>query len=66
MSAKFSGPTRNWNCLIASMKGADSMSPTVPPSLNKYQTMRIECDSGWRYLNDADIRFLARLIDGDF
>ena len=30
--AKLSCPTRNWNCRIASMKGADSMSPTVPPS----------------------------------
>ena len=29
---EFSLPTLNWNCLRASMKGALSISPTVPPS----------------------------------
>ena len=29
---KLLGPTLNWNCLNASMKGIPSMSPMVPPS----------------------------------
>lgn len=33
--AKLSLPTRNWNCRIASTNGADSMSPTVPPSYER-------------------------------
>jgi hypothetical protein len=32
IKAKLSCPTLNWNCRIASTKGADSISPTVPPS----------------------------------
>lgn len=59
MSAKLSIPTRNWNCLIASTNGADSMSPTVPPSLNERSTTRRGQVTGTRYLNYTDISFFA-------
>lgn len=42
ISAKLSSPTRNWNCRMASIKGADSMSPTVPPSYNAQR------GAGWK------------------
>ena len=62
MSAKFSGPTRNWNCLMASINGADSMSPTVPPSFNTRLTMRRGRDPGGGYLDDADVGLLVCLV----
>lgn len=65
MSAKLSVPTRNWNCLIASMNGADSISPTVPPSLSARSTIRRGQVPGRRYLDYADISFLLRLIHGN-
>lgn len=63
-------PTRNWNWRIASTNGADSMSPTVPPSCEiKFQPWRAQprnrLSRRHAHLDDADFRSLARLVDGD-
>lgn len=71
--AKLSLPTRNWNCRIASTNGADSMSPTVPPSCIAgrrvaISTLRRPSASRFHvprrtYLDDADLGRLTRLVD---
>ena len=48
IKAKFSWPTRNWNWRMASMNGADSMSPTVPPN---YPRQVVSGREGWRKVN---------------
>lgn len=65
IKAKFSWPTRNWNWRIASTNGADSMSPTVPPS---YRNRRIRTWVGATktYLDYADVRLFARFIYWNF
>ena len=56
MRAKFAQPTRNWNCRIASMNGADSMSPTVPPS---FEVMSVEAGKAVQIT-----RYLGLFSDG--
>ena len=70
-SAKLSLPTRNWNWRMASTNGADSMSPTVPPSCRRERTSapllaRAQGrEREWTHLDDADVGLLVRLVDRD-
>jgi hypothetical protein len=67
ISAKFSGPTRNWNWRMASTNGADSISPTVPPSWMAYGSRTgHEIWAREVYLDNADIRLLSGFIHWDF
>ena len=67
ISAKLSRPTRNWNWRMASTKGADSMSPTVPPSYNAHRERQGGEMKGISsriciYLDNADVRLFTRVI----